>query len=131
MVILMKSAQVPQKVTANDYFAFRSKFGNGVRFQGIDRKTMKLLNLHTVVRQEEAETTKALMDAFNRGGPSEFFSLKRELDEKLMAEKNMDVRAIGKFVLGNAETNVVCATPHFGKELLYGAARLGINRMKE
>ncbi|MFA5929521.1 MAG: hypothetical protein WC861_01435 [Candidatus Micrarchaeia archaeon] len=115
-------------ITAQDYFKFRSKFGEGVRFQGMKGKTKMLLRLHTAVTREEADTTEALKDAINSGGYRKFFSLKRALGEKLMGETNPEVRAVGKLVLDNAETAVLCGTDGFGKELLMDRARLGMKK---
>ncbi|MFA6908089.1 MAG: hypothetical protein WC263_04660 [Candidatus Micrarchaeia archaeon] len=120
-----------QSLTAQDYFKFRTTFVGGVRFQGMGGKTKRLLRLHTAVTREEAAAAKALKDAIDSGGSRGFFSLKRALCEKLMGETNPEVRAVGKLVLDNAETAVLGGSSGFGKELLIGAARLGIGGMKK
>ena len=92
-------------VSAQEYIKFRNEQSR-LFFDAMDGKTHYIRALHTIVLQEEANAAKAFIDAFNRGGAGEVALLKGELKEKLMAEKNQNVREIGKLILENAEAKM-------------------------
>jgi len=119
----MNSANVRQKATAQDYIAFRNKIGTGNCMRASGKNEIRLLQLHSFVKEGEEFMACSLKNALKDGGVSSFFRLKKEIAGAIEAEQNPNVREIGNFMLAHAEAAVLSG-PEFGRDTLIHAARL-------
>lgn len=105
---MMKTANMPSgRITAQEYFDYCKKTRGGAgRLKLGDRRSLALMKLHIAVDQERRETAKALGEAHQKSR-SEFYRLKGELQQKVDAVADPDMRAIGQRVLEEASQSVV------------------------